>query len=59
MSSRVGTTTTWERMYVYDDIRTALDRGYSDLKAAEYAGVCNRTVARYRKKHNIPNQHKR
>lgn len=54
-SSRVGTTTAAEREFVHNDIRNALSWGYSDVAAAVYAGVCNRTVAKYRKKHNLRN----
>lgn len=54
-SSRVGSMTNYERDDVNNKIRIALLWGYSDMRAAEYAGVCNRTVLRYRKKHGIVN----
>lgn len=44
----------WEADEIYGNIRTALGEGLSDHAVARRVGCADKTVARYRERHNIP-----
>jgi hypothetical protein len=54
-ADRVGKPTEAEREAIYAEYFRLYGMGFSDLRMAEATETCDRTVRRWRYRHNLPN----